>query len=696
MTVSSTLRFAMALPLAGGAVIAPPALADAPPAPNEVVVTAPLARTREDVIAGISVVGGIDLARDRRATVADTLAHVPGVSSTSFGPNASRPILRGQQGARVRVLTDGVGSFDVSTTSVDHAVIINPLLAERIEVVRGPSALLYGSEAIGGVVNVVDTRIPRTVPENGARIAGEGTYGSAANERSGAAAADVAVSDRIVLHADGSYLKSGDLRIGGHALTPALRAQALQSAADGASDDEIDFAANAGVRRKLPNTQARTWNAGIGGAVVTDTGHFGVAYSHYDSLYGIPLRYATAPGQEQEAPRLDVRQDRIDARAEFDTGGDVLEKIRFRFGGARYRHYELEEDGEIGTAFYARGMEGRVELIQAQHGRWRGVTGAQVLSRDTNTIGEEAFVPRTSTNSAGIFTLQQLDYGRFKFEAGGRYEHVAASALPIDGQDQFVSTRRGFDAISGSLGASVVLAEGWRAGVNLSHSERAPSVEELYANGPHAGTQSFEVGLPDLRKERANGVEAVLHGHGDRYDIEAAVYYNRFTNYIDSFATGEEEDGLPVFQTRQGKARYYGFEVSGSYTLARIGETSILANGLADYVHATVLGVGPAPRIPPLRLLGGIEARGGRVFGQAEVEWTAKQDRVTDFETETNGFTTVNASIGIHPIADNRNFSLILSGNNLFDVVARRHASYLKDYAPLAGRDIRVTARFAI
>jgi iron complex outermembrane recepter protein len=696
MIAHRSTRFALTLPLAGGMLLAAPAFADAPPLPNEVVVTAPLARTREDVIAGISVIGGVDLARDRRPTIADTLTHVPGVSASSFGPSASRPILRGQQGARVRVLTDGVGSFDVSNTSVDHAVIINPLLAERIEVVRGPSALLYGSEAIGGVVNVIDTRIPRTMPQNGVRLSGEATYGSAANERSGGAATDVAVSDRIVLHADGSYLKTGDLRIGGHALTKPLRAQALASDAAGASDDEIDFAANAGIKDKLPNSQAETWTAGVGGSVITDTGHIGIAYSHYDSLYGIPVRYATQPGQEQEAPRLDVKQDRIDARAEFDTGGDVLERVRFRFGGARYRHYELEEDGAIGTAFYAQGMEGRLELTQAQHGQWRGVTGAQFLARDTNTVGEEAFVPRNSTNSVGLFTLQQIDWGRFKVEAGGRYEHATAASLPGQDQDQFVSTRRTFDALSGSFGLSAELGDGWRAGVNLSHSERAPTVEELFANGPHAGTQSFEIGLPDLKKERANGVEGVLHGHGDRYDIEAAVYYNRFTNYIDSFGTGGDEDGLPVFQTRQGKARYYGFEVAGSYTLAKLGETSIVANLLSDYVRATVVGSGPAPRIPPLRVLGGLEARGGRVFGQAEVEWTAKQDRVTDFETETNGFTTVNASVGFYPIEGNRNVSLILSGNNLFDVVARRHASYLKDYAPLSGRDIRVTARFAI
>ena len=673
------------------------AWADAPPNPNEVVVTAPLARTREDVIAGISVIAGTDLARDLRPTIADTLSHLPGVTSSSFGPSASRPILRGLQGARVRVLSDGIGSFDVSSTSVDHAVIINPLLAERIEVVRGPSALPYGSEAIGGVVNVIDTRIPRTIPEGGFRLQGQGTYGSAANERSGGLAADVKATDTIVLHADGSYLKSGDLRIGGYALTPALRAQALTSAATVTDPaDGIDFAANAAVKGRLPNTQSRTWDAALGAAVITSTGNYGIAVSHYDSLYGVPIRYATADGQDQEAPRLDVKQTRVDARAQIYTGGQILEQVRFRLGAARYRHFELEEDGSVGTAFYSQGMEGRIELAQAQHGAWRGVTGVQFLYRDFNVIGDEAFLPRNSTDTAGVFTLQQLDYGTFKLEGGLRYEHAMLKAMPGEDQAQFFGGKREFGAISGSIGGSLTLAEGWKLGLNLSHSERAPSAEELFSNGPHAGTESFEVGLPTLAKERANGIEAVLHGHGRDYDLEASVYYNRFSNYVDQLATGALEDGLPVYQAAQGKARYYGMEVEGSYTLARFGATSIIADALADYVHAAIVDVGPAPRIPPLRVLAGIEARGGRVFGRAEVEWADKQDRITDFETTTPGYTLANASIGVHPLPDNQKVSLILSANNLFDVTARRHSSYLKDYAPLPGRDIRVTARFAL
>ncbi|MDO6415668.1 TonB-dependent receptor [Sphingomonas sp. BIUV-7] len=668
-----------------------------PPTGADIVVTAPLSRSREDVIAGVSVLSGTELAQNLKPTIAETLARTPGVSASSFGPSASRPILRGFQGDRVRVLTDGVGSFDASTASVDHAVVINPLLAERIEVVRGPSALLYGSEAIGGVVNVMDTRIPRTIPENGYRLTAQGTYGSASNERSGGVAADVKAADNLVLHVDGSYLKTGDQRIGGYALTPALRQQALATAAAGGDPTgEIDFAGNAAVKDKLPNTQAKTWEVGVGATVITETGSLGFSYSHYDSLYGVPIRYATQLGEEQEAPRIDVAQDRIDARAQIDTGGNLLEAIRFRLGAARYRHYELEEDNSIGTAFYNQGMEGRLELAQAQHGAWRGVTGAQFVYRDFDVVGDEAFLPRTQTDQQGVFTLQQLDYGSFKIEAGGRYEHSIAEGKPRPDQPQFLAAKESFDLLSGSLGASVAVTDGIKIGLNLSHSERAPSAEELFANGPHAGTEAFEIGEPGLAKEKANGAEAVLHIHGHGFDIEGSAYYTRFANYIDDLPTGTLEDGLPVFQTRQGKARYYGFEAQGSLDLAHIGATTIALDALADYVNAQILDVGPAPRIPPLRVLGGIEARGGQVFGRAEVERAASQDRISDFETETKGWTTVNASIGVHPFADRKGTSIILSANNLFDVTARRASSFLKDYAPLAGRDIRVTARFQL
>ena len=669
------------------------------PVPPDIIVTAPLPQSEADVLSGTSVVSGAELTRSIKPTIGETLAHQPGVTASSFGPNASRPILRGFQGDRVRVLTDGIGAIDVSNTSADHATIINPLLAERVEVLRGPSALLFGSSAVGGVVNVVDTRIPRSVPSDGARLKGIATYGSAADERSVAGAGDVGVGEHLVLHADGSYLKTGDLHIGGHALSPEARARALASGS-------ADIAASAAIEGTLPNSAAETWTTGLGAAWITDGGDLGLSYSHYDSLYGIPIRYALAPGEEQEAPRLDVVQNRLDLRAEIDAGGALLDKIRLRAATAHYRHYELEEDGAIGTAFYNDGIEARLELAQAKHGGWQGASGVQYFARDFDVEGEEAFLPRNATEQLGLFTLQQLEAGPIKAEAGLRYETSAVDSKVAAGDARFPSAERRFDALSGSVGASYGVTDDWRIGLNASRTERSPTAEELFANGPHAGTAAYVLGNPDFTTEKSRGLEATLHGHGDGYSLDVSAYTTWFADYIydaqvaqgvceaAAAPSGREVD-LPCFQTRQADARYAGFEIDGSAMLARIGGVTINADALADYVRATILDERPAPRIPPLRLLGGIEAQGDVVDGRVEVEHVFDQRRTAAFETPTPGYTMVNASLSLTPFAGNTT-ALVLSANNLFDIDARRASSFLKDFAPLAGRDVRATLRFSI
>ncbi|UYY78834.1 TonB-dependent receptor [Sphingomonas sp. R1] len=675
-----------------------------------IIVSAPYRQSETDVLSGTSVVTGEELTRSLRPTIGETLARQPGVSASSFGPSASRPILRGFQGERVRILTDGIGSIDVSNTSADHAVIIDPLLAERVEVLRGPSALLFGSSAMGGVVNVIDSRIPRTVPEKGYRLSSIATYGSAANERSVGGAGDVAVGSHLVLHADGAYSKSDDLKIGGYALTAAKRREALASAAlpaDPAAEDPIDFAANAAVRNRLPNTAAKTWTAGAGAAIVTDTGTLGIAYSHYDSLYGVPIRFATEAGQEQEAPRLSVVQNRIDLRAEADTGGGILQKLRLRAGYAAYRHFELEPDGGVGTAFYNKGLEGRLELVQADRGVWKGASGVQYFARDFDVVGDEAFLPKNKTEQIGLFTLQQLDMGALKAEAGLRYEFTDLSADPVQGDLRFFNGSRHFEALSGSVGASYGVSRDVRIGLNLSHTERAPSAEELFANGAHAGTEAYELGNPGFRLEKSWGLEATLHAHGDGYSFDASAYYNWFSNYISDAETdpavcaaaaapsGRTVD-LPCFQFTQRDARYYGFEAEGSVRLAQLGGTTINLDALGDYVRANIVDQGPAPRIPAPRVLGGIEAQSDRVTGRLEAEHVFVQNRTAAFETRTAPYTMVNATLSLKPFPAMPGTTLTLSANNLFDVDARRASSYLKDYAPLAGRDLRATLRFSL
>jgi iron complex outermembrane receptor protein len=718
-----TLKIAL---LAGSALmIAAPAFAqDAPSAPaadtnaapadvgREVIVTAPFRQSETDVLSGTSVVSGEELTRDLKPTIGETLAKQPGVSATSFGPSASRPILRGFQGERVRVLTDGIGSIDVSNTSVDHAVIIDPLLAERIEVLRGPSALLFGSSAVGGVVNVIDTRIPRAIPAKGYRLDGIATYGSAANERSGGLAGDVAVGEHLVLHADGSWSKSDDLRIGGYALTEQRRQEAIATsllppAPPVPGEDPIDYAANAAIRGKLPNTAAETWTAGVGASIITDTGSLGISYSHYDSLYGVPIRYATLPDQGQEAPRLDIVQNRFDLRGEVDTGGGFLDKIRIRAGHATYRHFELEPDGAIGTAFYNNGTEARLELVQAKKGAWLGASGVQYFNRVFDVVGDEAFLPKNETNQTGLFTLQQLDLGKFKAEAGLRYELTDVAARTPLGDERFFAGQRHFEALSGSIGASYGISDAVRIGLNLSRTERAPSAEELFANGAHAGTQAYELGNPAFKLEKSWGLEGTLHAHGNGFSFDASAYYNRFTNYIAEIQVAQSvceaaaapsgrEVEFPCFQSVQTDATYYGVEAEASVLLAQVGGYKINVDALGDYVHASIVDQGPLPRIPPARVLGGIEAQGDTLNGRLEVEHVFDQNRIAAFETPTNGYTMVNASVGLKPFGPGNKTMLTISANNLFDVDARRSASFLKDFAPLAGRDIRATLKFSL
>ncbi|RXR30048.1 TonB-dependent receptor [Sphingobium fluviale] len=679
---------------------------------SDIIVTALVNRSLEDALGGVSVVAGDQLARELRGTIGETLSRQPGVSATSFGPNASRPVLRGLQGERVRVLTDGIGSFDVSNTSVDHAVAINPLTAERIEVVRGPAALLYGSSAIGGVVNVVDARIPHKIPDEAVHVEGIATYGSAADERTLSGKAEAPLGGGFVAHVDGSWSKSNNLRTGGFILTPALRAKALASG-------DPDIAELATLKGKLPNSAAESWEVAGALAYIGTGGDIGFSVNHIDNKYGVPARLEVEEEEHHEGEEegegegeeehghghenitLAIRQTRADLRAELHADGAFVDRIRLRAGYADYTHAEIEEDGTVGTRFFAKGMEGRAELVQTKRDGWDGVSGVQIFTRDFYVVGEEKFLPKNSTTQFGLFTLQSLDMGKLRIEGGARFEHARVSAAE-DADLGVLAQQRSFDALSFSAGASLEAAPGWRLGVNAVRSERAPAAEELFARGPHAGTQAFELGNPAFGKEKSWGVEGSVKGAGAGYAVALNAYHNWFDGYIydaevdESVClaeTGLSEIEFPCFAYSQANARTYGFEAEASVTAARWGETALNLDASADYVRATIKGAGPAPRIPPLRVMGGAELGNDVWTVRAEAEHSFAQKRVNARETETGAFTLVNASVTWRPVPNNRATSVTLSANNIFDVTARRHASYLKDYAPLGGRDVRVTAR---
>jgi iron complex outermembrane recepter protein len=658
------------------------------PEPADIIVTAPFVREL-DVLAGKSVLTGVDLARDIRPQIGDTLDDLPGVSATSFGPGASRPVLRGFQGERVRVLTDGIGSIDVSNTSADHAVTIDPLTAERVEVLRGPAVLLFGSQAIGGAVNIIDRRIPRVVPDEPVHIDAIGAYGSAANEISGGAGIDLPLGSQFVVHLDGSYRDTDDLEIGGFLLSPELRAEAALGAAAG--NEEAEELVDA--RGVLPNSATRTKTLGGGFSLINEGGSLGFSVGWYDTRYGIPERPDVGipdplaePEEEHADVSIDLDQIRYDVRGELNLDG-VFEALRVRVGVADYEHTEFEGD-EVGTVFKNDGAEGRFELAQTERNGWRGVTGAQFFIRDLSAVGEEAFLPRNETQQYGLFTLQEFGLGGVGLEAAARYERTKVSSDEID-------VSRDFDAFSAALSASYEFAPDVRVGVTGSRAVRAPSAEELFSNGPHVATQAFEIGDPDLKTEKSWGLEGYVRAETGRFTLGASVFANWFDDYIYEAETGLEEDGLPVFRYRQQDARYYGVEVEASATLFEAGGFRFVADGVADYVRATIDDEGPAPRIPPLRLLGGLEAQGDLFDGRVEAEWVDDQNRTAAFETRTDGHTVLNASLAFRPFGRDNATALIVSANNILDADVRRHASFLKDFAPLAGRDIRVTARLS-
>ncbi|MGN6289602.1 MAG: TonB-dependent receptor [Sphingopyxis terrae] len=648
-----------------------------------IVVTAPYVRSL-DILGNVSVMQGEKLAQDIRGQIGDTLASQPGVSSSSFSPGASRPILRGFSGERAAVLVDGLGAIDASSTSADHAVSIDPLTADRIEILRGPSVLLFSSQAVGGAVNVFDRRIPRAIPESPAHIDALASYGTAAQDKSIGASIDVPLGQRFVVHADGNYRDSNDVRVGGLIYAPALRAHLLDLAADASAGGDAEEAARltdaANSRGRVPNSQSTSKSAGVGAAFVDDGGSLGISFGYLEDEYGIPPR-----ADINELPTIKARQYRVDVRGEVNLGDGLFDKLRIRGAYADYAHTEFD-DGQPGTRFTNRGIEARAELAQNDRGGWRGASGVQYSFRDFAAIGDEAFLPANETTRLAAFTLQELERGPVTLEGALRFENskVAANSIGFD---------RSFDSLSGAAGLSYQLADGLKASVSVSRSERAPSAEELLSDGPHAATLTYERGNPDFAKETSWGGEASLKFARDGWSMGLTGYASWFDNFIYETDSGLIADDLPLFEFRQNKARVWGFEFQGTAPLAQAGGFNFVADATADMTRAKIVDGPYVPRIPPLRIRGGLEAQSDRVDARAEVEWTDDQTRIAPFETATKGFTLVNASLTWRPLPDTKNLSLTLAADNIFDVDARRHASFTKDYVPLAGRDIRITAR---
>jgi len=669
---------------------------------NVIIVTAG-GLQRLDMLAGTSVLEGESLQRNLDGQIGEVLTRVPGVSATSFSPGASRPVLRGLQGDRVRVLVDGIGSIDASNTSADHAVTIDPLTADRIEVLRGPAVLLYGSSAIGGAVNVIDKRIPRRVPEESFHLDATAALDTAYDLREGAASLDVPVAGGLVFHVDGSYRRTDDVEIPGFVLAEGLRQDLLVDAAEeieeGHDEEAEELLEAAGLRGVLTGSATETWSLGGGFAWFGNGVSLGASVGYYDSRYGVPTRPgARHPHEEgedegdeqehgEEPVSIGLEQVRLDFRGAVDLGG-FFEELTTRWGYSDYSHIEFEGD-EVGTMFLVEGVEGRVELIQRERGGWRGSVGGQYMFRDFEAIGAEAFVAPNRTSNVALFTLQEVDFDPFEIELGGRYEHSAARAPTL-------GLSRTFDTVSGALGFAYSPAPGIRVGLNGSRAARAPAAEELFADGPHIATQQYEVGNPGLRQETALGLEGYLRANFGGADVGLAVYRTWFDDFIYLRATGAEIDELPVYAQLQQGADHFGIEGEASFPLFRAAGFRVIGDVQGDYVRATLDDGTPVPRMPPLSLLGALEAQSDALDLRAEVQWFDSQDRISPFETATDGFAHVNLSAAWKPMRGNGNLTVMLLANNLLDAEGRRHASFTKDFVPLAGRNVKLSVRLSL
>ena len=648
-----------------------------------VVVTAtPGAATLSEVAQPVSVLAGQELALRLQPTLGETLAQEPGVTSTYFGPGASRPVIRGLGGDRIRVLQSGIGSADASSTSPDHAVSFDPLTAEQIEVVRGPATLLYGSNAVGGVVNVIDDRVPDTVPDRALHGRFEVDGASAADERAGALSL-TGGTRRFAWHGDFLKRKSDDLSIPGLAESAALRAEEGE---EGEEHEQVE-----GV---LENSAVDNTSGALGASIVGSGGYLGVALSALDSLYGVPghAHHADEEGAEgeEDAPvRVDLRQRRADLRGEWREPLRGLRSARVRFGVADYEHRELEGD-EVGTTFRNQSWEGRLEARHGTLGPFDGSLGVQGSSRDFEAAGAEAFVPPSLTRSYALFLFEEAGRGPLRFQLGGRVERQDTEARGA------TRLERAFTGLSGSGGVVWQHREGWGAAFTVARSQKLPNAEELFSNGPHLATRAFEVGDPDLGKETSLGFDVSLRKRSGRVTGALNLFLNRFDGFIFEEGTEEVADGLQVFRFTQRDATFRGGEAQARVEVFHAEPHHLDVDLVADFVRAELRDTGePLPRIPPFRYGMGLHYENGRWSSLVELRGARAQDRVGPFELPTDGYAMLNANVGWRAFVGRSVIEVLLRGTNLTDTEARNHVSFLKDLAPLPGRDLRLVLRLA-
>ncbi len=638
------------------------------------VTATPLEAEEQHIAQPVEVLRGEKLRRRQALTIGETLAREPGISASDFGQGASRPVIRGLGGSRVRLLEGGIGSMDVSNLSPDHAVSIDPLQASQIEILKGPATLLYGSGAVGGIVNIVTDRIPTRVPD-APSVDGYFRFDSATNERTGGGKVEAGLGN-LAFHLDGLKRRTSDYEIPGFgSIEPVPGEQAGE----------------------LFNSDVDTENVAGGTSYVGDRGYLGFSVAHFASNYGIP-------GVGEEAGvRIDLDQLRYDIAGELKNPLPGAPRLKLRLGHNDYEHLEIEPSGAVGTTFLNDEYEGRIELLHEPIWNFRGALGLQVRHQDFMASGEEALTPPVVGRSVGVFLFEDRDWKSWHFEFGARYENVN-----YDTEEDSPDADHDIYSLSG--GAVLSFTDAYSAGLSLTRAQRAPSIEELYNEGPHLATGTFERGNPALQPETANNLDLTLRRQEGRWTWRLTAFVDLIEDFIFADSIDEDGDGAADRVDEEGDliadgellrlnfvqddALFYGAEFEAIFQLIKNPAYGDLDGRLfADYVRGKLTDGENLPRITAPRFGGGIEYRLGAWRGDFEIMRVSDQEDNAPLETETDGYTLVDLGVSYTLGTKPADFILSLRGTNLLDEEARRHTSFLKDVAPLPGRSATLTLR---
>lgn len=613
----------------------------------------------EHITTPFSILRDEELREKQASTIGETLENLPGVTTNRFSPLASRPVIRGQSGVRVQVLENGLGSRDVSTVSADHAVTIDPIQAEQIEILRGPATLLYGSEASGGLVNVVTNRIPEHVPDSFSP-----KLYSSYNVNS--------LEKLVSFQAEGGYEK-------------------MAFHADVLNRDARNYESKDG---QVHNSFYDVTNFNFGTSYVDDWGFLGMSYGHFDSTHGIPLN----PEEPDELPFVDSESDRIDLTGQINNPFTGIKAINIQGGYTDYEHIEFEDAATAGTVFNNEQFEGRIEIQHAPIGSFNGVIGTQFGYRDVSATGDEAFLPKTNTDTFAIFIHEDTDIiENVHFEIGGRYEHNES--------DPTNAGSVSFDLYSISSGIHWHVTEEMALGLNISRSQRAPAAEELFANGPHHATGTFELGQSTLDEETSNNVDLSLSREKGKLKWNVNLFVNHIEDYIflqglDRNGDGEvdevEDDGvtlggeLQLVQYQQDDTLFYGFEAAASLNLYNGNNGQLDLNVFTDYVRAERDNDDNIARISPARIGTGLDYSYGKFASGIDFTNVLAQNDNAPLETDTDGYSVLNLHANYDVLDSTTKLNVFLKATNLLDEDGKLHTSFIKNRAPIMGRAVTV------